>query len=382
MAESRTSPKTVVLERSAAPPAEGRVVSIDALRGFDMFWLMGGQALVLAVAAFLPASLRNVLAVELEHSDWLGFTFWDFIAPLFLFVVGLSMPFAIERRLEAGGSRKRLYLHVIKRTLVLIALGLVFNGILELEFSRFRYTGVLQRIALSYFFAALIVIGNKLRGQVLWTAGLLLGYWAMMALIPAPGYHAGDFTPAGNLAGYLDRLFLPGHFCCYVYGDNEGYLSTIPSVATVMLGVLCGHLLRSPQPVSKKLKVLAAGGVLSLAAGLAWGAVFPIITRLWTSSYVLYANGWSMLLFLGFYWVIDVKGYRRWAFPFIVVGLNAILIYVVQNRFDFAHVANVVVGGAVRHAGVYQAILAAASVLAAKWLLLYFLYRKKIFLKA
>ena len=179
----------------------------------------------------------------------------------------------------------------------------------------------------------------------------------------------------------LDRLFLPGKFCCFVYGDNEGYLSTIPSIATVMFGVLCGHLLRSSWTQRRKLQVLVGGGFASLAIGLLWGLKFPIITRLWTSSYTVFANGWAMLIFALFYWIIDVKGYRKWAFPFEVVGLNSITIYVIQNIFNFLYVANVFVGGLSNHVGIYRELLVAFSVLTVKWLFLYFLYRQKIFLK-
>jgi predicted acyltransferase len=359
------------------------VLSIDALRGFDMFWLMQegtGFALTLAVALHLP--FKEVLARQLEHSEWLGFTFWDFIAPLFLFVVGLSMPFALSRRIAQGADRQALFRHVLKRTIVLIVLGLVFNGILRLDFAHFRYAGVLQRIALSYFFAAVIVLTCRIRVQAIWTAVLLLAYWAMMALIPVPGFGQGVYTPAGNLEGYIDRLFLPGKFCCFGFGDNEGYLSTIPSIATVMFGVLCGHLIRSSLTNAKKLQILIVGGIVSLGAGLLWGTIFPIITKLWTSSYTLYANGWCMLLFALFYGIIDVRGWRKWTFPFVVVGLNSITIYVVQSQFDFSHVSNIFVSGLANHAGQYSVLLVGASVVLVKWLFLYFLYRQEIFLKA
>jgi predicted acyltransferase len=367
---------------NAAGFLKKRVHSIDALRGFDMFFLMQeepGFLLLLFSAIHLP--YESVWRHHLDHTEWIGFTFWDFIAPLFLFIVGLSLPYAISRRVAEGESKSKLFGHAARRTLVLIVLGLIFNGFLLLNFADFRYTGVLQRIALSYFFAAIITLTCKLRGQVLWTAALLLGYWAIMAWIPVPGFGRGVYTPQGNLEGYIDRLFLPGKFCCFVYGDNEGYLSTIPSVATVMFGVLCGHLLRSTWTERKKLQVLVGGGFASLAIGLLWGLKFPIITRLWTSSYTVFSNGWAMLLFALFYWIIDVKGYRKWAFPLEVIGLNSITIYVIQNIFNFACVAVVFAGGLANHAGAYHDLLMAAAILAVKWLFLYFLYRQKIFLK-
>ncbi len=376
-------------EPEDAPPAAlpaipgQRLASIDALRGFDMFWLMQEESgLILALAAALHLPFQAVLAKEFDHTPWVGFTFWDLIAPLFLFIVGLALPFAIQSRQRRGESRKTILVHILRRTALLIVLGLVFNGILQLNFSDFRYTGVLQRIALSYVFAAIITLLTGLRGQIAWTAALLLGYWAIMALIPVPGFGRNVLTPQGNLEGYIDRLFLPGKFCCYVYGDNEGYLSTIPSVATVMLGVLCTHLLQARRTERFKVLALLAGGVGSLALGLAWGTVFPIITRLWTSSYTLYSNGWCMLLFALFYWIMDVKGYRKWAFWLKVIGLNALTIYLLQELFDFKHIADIFAAGLAHHSGAYAALVMGVAIVASKWLFLYFLYRKKIFLKA
>jgi predicted acyltransferase len=368
--------------RPAGLPGK-RLASIDALRGFDMFWLMQEETgLVLALAAALHLPFQSVLAKELDHTQWVGFTFWDLIAPLFLFIVGLSLPLALESRRAKGQSNRTILGHIVRRTLVLIVLGLVFNGILRLQFADFRYTGVLQRIALSYVFAAIITLVCKLRGQIAWTVGLLLGYWAIMALIPVRGFGPNVLTPQGNLEGFIDRLFLPGKFCCYDFGDNEGYLSTIPSVATVMLGVLCSHLMQARRSERFKTIALAAGGLASLGLGLLWGMVFPIITRLWTSSYALYSNGWCMLLFALFYWLIDVKGWKKWSFWMIVIGLNPLTIYVIQELFDFSRVAVIFAGGLANHAGIYRVLVMAAATVATKWLFLYFLYRKKIFLKA
>jgi predicted acyltransferase len=359
-----------------------RVYSIDALRGFDMFWLMQeGTGLAVALIATLHLPFQNALTAQFDHSDWVGFTFWDLIAPLFLFIVGLSLPFAIHARLAKGTSEASVFRHITRRTIVLVLLGLITNGILLLNFSDFRYTGVLQRVGLSYFFAALITLKSSVKGQAIWTSALLIGYWLLMAFVPVPGIGHGVFTQQGNLEGYLDRRFLPGSFCCYTFGDNEGYLSTIPSIATVMFGVLCGHLVRSRWSENRKLQLLVGGGIASLGLGLLWSTFFPIITRLWTSSYTLYANGWCMLIFALFYWVIDMRGHRKWAFPFVVIGLNALTIYVLQAVFDFVHIANIFVEGLANHSGAYKVFVLGVSVLTAKWLFLYFLYRQKIFLK-
>ncbi|MBN2289722.1 MAG: DUF5009 domain-containing protein [Candidatus Glassbacteria bacterium] len=360
----------------------GRVVSIDAVRGFDMFWIVGGAEFFRALFEYLDSPLLQALSGQFGHSEWNGFTFYDLIFPLFLFIVGASMPFAIGRRLERGGSRRDLYIHVVKRTLTLLFLGFIYNGLLDFDFSGFRYTGVLHRIALCYFFAALIVMNTRVRGQAI-TAGLILVlYWAVMKLVPVPGHGAGVLTPEGNLSGFIDRSLLPGSFCCYRFGDNEGILSTVPAVATTLIGVLAGQWLKSSSPQKKKVQGLLAAGAACLAAGFIWDFAFPINKLIWTSSYVLWAAGWSLLLLGAFYWIIDVRGYSGWAFLFVVIGLNPITIYVADRIFDFGLIAGIFIHGFIDSLGSFKPVFWAFCVLLTEWLFLYFLYRKKIFLKA
>ncbi len=361
------------------PP--GRVVSLDALRGFDMFWIIGADAFFRALFQIIDTPWARVLSGQLEHSSWHGFTFYDLIFPLFLFIVGSALPFSISKRLQRGDRPADLYRHILYRTLILFLLGLVYNHILLFEFENFRWTGVLQRIAVCYGVAALIYMRTGIRGQVAAAVGILLGYWALLMLVPVPGYGAGVLTPEGNLCGYIDRLLLPGRFCCYRFGDNEGILSTLPAVATVLLGGFAGHLLRSGLSGTRKTLWLLAAGAAGVAAGLAWNLVFPINKLIWTSSYAVYAAGWSYLLLGVFYWIIDVRRYRRWAFFFIVIGLNPLTIYVLQSIFDFGCIARIFVEGIVNHLELYRDVVWLASVFAVKWLLLYFLFRKKIFLK-
>jgi predicted acyltransferase len=244
-----------------------------------------------------------------------------------------------------------------------------------------RYVGVLQRIALCYFLAALIMMKAGICGQALWAAGILIGYWIVMKVVPVPGFGAGVLTPEGNFASYIDRLYLPGRFCCFEFGDNEGLLSTIPAESTVLLGVLCGHWLRSTVDSLRKVKWLVAAGITSLFAALLWDLIFPVNKLLWSSSYVLFAGGWSMLLLGAFYWLIDYRGYRKWAFPFVVIGLNPITIYVAQGVFDFGVIAQIFIHGFVGSFGEFKLVFVALCVFTVKWLFLYFLYRQKIFLK-
>ena len=359
-----------------------RVVSIDALRGFDMFWITGGDTIFPALFTLIGTPFFLGLARQLEHSEWHGFTFYDLIFPLFMFIMGTTMPFTLTRYVERGDNKFTLYKHIIRRSLLLFLLGLINNGILGLNFAEMRYAGVLQRFAVCYFFAAMIVIhARKPRTQAFWAVGILLFYWAVMALVPVPGFGRNVLTPEGNLASYIDRLLLPGRFCCFELGDNEGILSSIPAVATVLIGVLAGHLLRSHHTPQKKAGYLALAGVVFLVAALMWNFVFPINKLIWTSSYVLHAGGWSLLLLALFYWIIDVRGHQKWAFPFVVIGMNSITIYVAQGVFDFGTIAAIFVRGIVGHLGDFRPLVWAICVFGVKWLFLYFLYKRKIFLK-
>ncbi|MCA9433256.1 MAG: DUF5009 domain-containing protein, partial [Candidatus Omnitrophica bacterium] len=293
-----------------------RLTSLDALRGFDMFWITGGTYFFGKLFDWTEIPFFLSIGQQFEHSEWNGFTFYDLIFPMFMFMVGTSLPFAMSRRLEKGADKRQLFLHVLRRGLTLLVFGLIFNGLLKFNLEEMRWAGVLQRIALGYFFGSCIVLLFDIRGQAIAFVTILLGYWAMMALIPVPGIGAGVLTPEGNLAGFIDRQLLPGRFCCYTYGDNEGLLSTLPAIGSVLLGALAGHWLRSGREDLKKGIGLLGAGVVSLGIALVWNRFFPINKLMWTSSYVLFAGGWSLLLLAIFYLVIDVWGWSAWAFPF------------------------------------------------------------------
>ncbi len=359
-----------------------RVLSIDALRGFDMFWIIGGGTLVIRLFEWLNLPFTGTVVAQMEHSAWNGFTFEDLIFPLFLFIMGVSIPFALTKRLQRGEPKGSLHIRIFKRFALLFFLGLVYNGLLNFNFADMRYVGVLQRIALCYLAASVIFINTGIRGQAIWTGAILFGYWALMALVPVPGFGAGVLTPEGNLASWVDRLVLPGRFCCFEYGDNEGLLSTIPAVATALLGVLASHWLRSNRTPNAKTIGLLAAGCLGLGAALIWDLVFPINKLLWTSSYVLLAGGWSLLLLAVFYWIIDVRGWRSWSFPFVVVGMNAIAIYLLSGMVNFNQLVDPFIRGLAGLTGDFRPVFVVSSALIAKWILLWFLYKQKIFLRA
>ncbi len=362
-------------------PSGGRLASVDALRGFDMFWITGGEELIHDLYQLAPSRFTAALDQQFHHQVWAGFSFYDLIFPLFLFVVGVVLPFSLTRRLEAGAHRGQIYRHIFRRLLLLFLLGLVYNGLLDFNFHHLRIPGVLQRIALCYFFAALVVMNTSIRGQALVTAGILVVYFAVMKLVPVPGFGAGVLTPEGNLSGFVDRHLIPLPYCCYVFGDSEGILSTFPAIATVLMGVLAGHWLRPTGSPSRKVAGLVGAGISSLLVALAWGHWFPINKYLWSSSYVLFAGGWSLLLLALFYWIIDVLRFRRWAYFFTVIGVNAITIYLARRLFDFGAITNVFVHGFIGYLGPFRPLFFDFCVLMTGWLFLWFLNRQKIYLK-
>lgn len=373
---------------TAAPPRPERLLSIDALRGFDMFWIVGGDQLARALGRWYgtPASLR--FAEQFEHVDWEGFRFYDLIFPLFLFLVGVVLPFSLSKYQSGAHPKAAALGRISRRVVFLFLLGLIGNGLLQFEFEHLRVTGVLQRIALCYGAAAVIYLFTTTRVQAILTALILVGYWGVLTFVPAPETgKAGDFAMQTNLAGYLDRHYLPGEIkkAYYGYGDNEGLISTIPAVATTLLGVLAGHLLRTGYAPWLKALALLAAGAACLGAGTLWGLSFPIIKILWTSSYVLIAAGWSFVLLGLFYGIIDVLKLRAWSYFFVVIGVNAITIYMGARIIPFDRMASFFFGGLARIANEYspssRPIVLAAGVVLLEWLLLLYLYRRRIFLR-
>ncbi len=367
--------------RAGAPDAyaPGRLVSIDALRGFDMFWITGGGLVVMLLA---QKSGNYALLDQLDHQTWNGFHFWDLIFPLFLFIVGASIPFAFARRLDSGASPRSLHGHVLRRSLTIFAVGLFLaGGLKRMPLADLRLAGVLQRIAICYGASALLYLHLNVR-RIAWvSAGVLVGYWAVMALVPVPGVGAGIYLPDLNLANWLDFHYLPGRMYQGTW-DNEGILSTFPAVVTCLLGVLAGSWLRSPHAEMRKVQGLLLAGVASLAAGWMWHLVFPVNKLLWTSSYVLVAGGWSLLLLALFYWVLDVKKWRRWSFPFIVIGANAIAVYAFEGLINFREAAARLAGGHVAALfGAYRDVWLALVTYLLIWGTLYWLYKRRIFIK-
>ena len=361
---------------------QGRIVSLDVLRGFDMFWLIGGEAFFHRFFGLFKTPFTDSLSGQFEHSVWNGFTFYDLIFPLFIFISGASITIALGRRVERGMSKKELYGYILKRFAILMLLGLIMNGFMNFDFANIRYAGVLQRIALCYLFTAIIFIHTSRRVQFALAGAFLLVYWGLLTFVPVPGFGAGVLTPDGNFASYIDRLFLPGKFCCFEFGDNEGLLSTLPAVVSCLLGVFAGYWLLSNNDEKKKTFGLLGGGAALLVLGLIWNLVFPINKLIWSSSYVLYAGGWSVLLLALFYWIVDVKKIQRWGYYFMVIGLNPITIYVGQRLINFEGFAMPFIGGIVNLSGIFGPVLVVLCTLVLKVWFLDFLHKHKVYLRA
>lgn len=358
----------------------GRLTSIDALRGFDMFWIVGGEWIFQGLVRGCQWDWLTRLAPQMRHVPWEGFVFMDLIMPLFLFVAGVSMPFSYAKRLAAGDSKGRIYLHIAKRTIILFILGMVAQGnLLAFDLTKLKlFSNTLQAIATGSLIASVIVLDLRVRLQIATTAVLLLGYWALLSWVPVPDHGAGVLTAEGNLAIWLDHRIL-GRF-----QDGTSYtwiLSSMTFACTVMMGALAGQLLRSgTRPAAKVLWLLAAGSGC-IVAGLGWDQWFPIIKHIWTSSFVLYSGGISLVLLGLFYLLIDVCGWRRWAFGFTVIGMNAIAVYMARQLYDFRALGDVFVKGLVRHVGPWDVLLRAVVGFALAWLVLLWMYRKKSFVK-
>lgn len=351
-----------------------------------MFWIMGGEDILHVLAKTTGWAWAVTLAGQFVHPDWNGFTFYDLIFPLFLFMAGVSTPFSIGSRLEKGDAKAELARKIIIRGLILFLLGLIYNnGLFTRTLDDIRYPSVLGRIGLAGMFAQLIYVYAGRRAQYGWFAGLLLGYWALMMLVPVPGCGAGVITQECNLASYLDRTLLPGRL---LRGNHDplGILSTLPAISNALLGIFAGNLLRtdgrqtSPQ---RKTGMLAMAGIAFVVLGWTWDLVFPVNKNLWTSSYVLVTGGISLLLLALFYWVIDVKSIKRGTLFFTVIGMNSVLIYMAAKFINFEHTAQYIFGGLISFlsSDVAKGLAGVLAFLAVKWMFLYFLYRKKAFLR-
>jgi len=367
-----------------------RLYSLDALRGFDMFWIMGADAILYALRDATKSPFWNTIANQFEHPLWNGFHAYDMIFPLFLFMAGVSTPFSVGRELEKGKTRTQLLWRVIKRSLILVLLGLIANNGLKIQpIADIRFPSVLGRIGIAYMFANIIYLYASEIAQMIWFWIFIIGYYVLLKFTSAPGFHPGDLTPEGNFASWVDRTVLPGHLYVSYPGthinmhDPEGFFSTIPAISTGILGILTGTLLKNKKRTQlEKTLLMAIVGVVFIVLSLLWNLDFPINKNLWSSSFVLLVGGISLLLMSLFYYVVDVLGFKKWTLFFRVIGMNSILIYMSGHFIGWRFTNQAFFGWLGQLLGnPYNAVVLAITLVLIKWLFLYYLYNKKTFLR-
>lgn len=429
---------------AALPTASQRLMSLDALRGFDMFWIIGAEPLVEALNRLSPSAPTRFLVNQLEHAEWQGFHFYDLIFPLFVFMVGAAIVFSLTKIIAESG-RVGAVGRVLRRGVLLYVIGVFYSGGFSSPWPDIRLLGVLNRIALAYTFAGLLFICFKPRALIALCGALLVGYWAMMTFIPirdiqleknnlaalaeqagdtqlaqqfraadadsahnpscikdspvwaaakqmyagTTNYVRGKFGKGYNLANHFDFAYLPGKLWD-LFWDPEGYLSTIPAVATCLLGVFAGLILRGTEfSNDRKLLWLIGGGIACVALGWLWGLQFPVIKKIWTSSYVLVAGGYSAILLGVSYLIVDVWKYQAWCQPFVWMGMNSITIYLTKNMLggSFSKLATRLAGGDIQSYldaqvahGFGDLVISLVGLLLAFWFVR-FLYKRKIFLR-
>jgi len=336
-----------------------RLLSLDGLRGFDMLWIIGGAEIVKDLAKVWPGRFSTEVAQQLDHVAWEGLHAFDLIWTLFMFMVGVSLAFSVANRKLRNESIRSIYFHAIRRSVILFVLGMIAQGnLLQFNLATLHpFYSVLHGIAAGYLIATIVTMKLRAKGQAIVTAIFLASYWILLLVIPVPGVGRGVLTPTGNAATYI------------------GFASS------VLIGVLAGELLLSARTQKTKCLALYAYGAGLLMLGLIWSIWLPIIKLLWTSSFVLVAGGISCLMMATFYLIIDLLGYKKWVFPFSVIGMNALAVYMATNLFDFRLIGNIFIGSLLQRAGRWGEALAHSAALAVVWLILYWMYRTRSFVK-
>ena len=363
-----------------------RLMSIDALRGFDMFFITGGAMLISALCVACGCG-DGWLAVQMKHVPWAGLAHHDTIFPLFLFLAGVSWPFSLASQEAKGRSPWSIHRKVIVRALVLVFIEMSLGGLLKFK-PDFRLMGVLSFIGLSWGVAAILFMHvRRFAGRIALIAALLIGYWALLRFGIAPDAPAGadSFSKEWNIVSYLDRTIWPNHLYAKGVYEPESLFSLAGGVSMALLGMCAGAWLRSGATVAARKAgalALAAGGLLLLDLLFVFALGDPIVKALWTPAFVLSAATYSMAMLALFYWIIDVKGWRRWTFYFRVIGMNSILIYLIGRLGFLGSLGRFFSEGLANWAGEpWSAVIRAVGMLAAGWGVLYVMYRKNAFLR-
>jgi predicted acyltransferase len=372
----------------AAPVRTGtvqsqRLLSLDGLRGFDMLWIIGGQLVIHGLARVWPNRFWTGLSAQFEHVRWQGLHAFDVIWALFMFMVGVSLTFSLARRKRMGESHGSIYAHAVRRAVLLFILGMIAQGnLLQFKLSTFHpFYSVLHGIAAGYLIATIVTLNFNVKGQAIATAIFLVSYWILLLTIPVPGIGRDVLTPDGNAATYIDHLVFGRFYYVPLGQENTWILSYLGFASSVLLGVLAGEMLLLARRKETKCLLLYGYGTGLIAMGLIWSLWLPIIKLLWTSSFVLVAGGISCLLMATFYLVVDVLGYRKWVFPLTVIGMNALVVYIATEMYDFRKIGNIFVGGLLPRVGRWDEVLSAVAALTIIWLILYWMYRTRTFVK-
>jgi len=360
-----------------------RLRSLDALRGFDMLWIVGLADLFLHLAKVVDVGWLNAWAHQLEHVPWEGLRAYDLIFPLFMFASGMSVSYALTPKLQRGETRGGLLLSVWRRALVLVLLGIIYNGGLDLKFATQRYASVLGQIGVAYGIAASIFLLTRTwKSRAVWCGGILAGVAGLQLLFPVPGHGAGVLTPDGIVNAWFDRMLLPGRLHGVVF-DPEGILCIVSASALTLGGVIAGDFVKSwgePSHTAASRLLLAGAGLL-LAGWLCWKLGYPPIKAAWTTTFNLLAGGICTWLFVLFYLLVDFRPQSNWSFPLQVVGMNPLTIYLAERIIPFPGISRFFFGGIARLSGTWGEVVITLGILLIEWLLLWFLWKKRVFLR-
>jgi len=370
-----TLPKT-------APPAAERLASLDTFRGFIMFWIIGADACMAALAAWLHNPVTNLLAYETQHTPWIGLRFYDCIWPSFMLMAGVSIPFSYAKRSLTETDRD-FRLHALTRATVLFLLGSIRESVFLGSPYLIELSSALQPIAIAYF-AAVMLMRKSVRVQALVAALILAGYALLLAFVPAPGIPAGTYVLNHNLVNAVDLHFLRPHWDVWPPA-KEGWgtiLSTIPTISTTLIGLIIGEWLRSDRPKQKKAQMIGGLGSLLLILGFGLSPLIPIEMKMWTTTYGLASAGCACLMFLFFYWLVDIRGHRKWTLVFVVIGVNPIFIYMATSILPIENLVGIFTKGIAGHLGAGGPLFNALAVLIVEWAILFWMYKRKIFLRA
>ncbi len=361
-----------------------RLISIDALRGFDMLMICGADAFFHQLEGKTGWHWVDVVAAQFEHPEWIGFAFYDFIFPLFLFIAGVSIPFSISKALDQGTAKKELYKKAFFRMLILIGLGILYKNapIPFFDWPQIRLGSVLGRIGIAGFVTVVLYLNLDSTKRLYVVGGILMFYYACVMLIPVPGYGAGDLSFEGNLIGWIDRTFLPGRLLQGTY-DELGLFTQLPAMCLTMLGAFAGEILRNASYTDKnKFSRLLVIGAICIALGLVWSLHFPIAKRMWSSSFILVTGGMAFISMALFFAIIDILQIKKWSFFFVVIGMNSLTIYLVYRFINFRYTSRLLFEGLYHPLDEkWYGVLESFGALILVWYFLYMLYKKKIFFK-